>query len=238
MYGIDIISSALRLLNVIAVGETPTDDQAETGMAVFNDMLAAWGLERLMVFNIQRLVLTPSTLKQTYSLGLGGDFNIVRPNRIERVGVISLNNPVQPLELPMEYTIDSSVWSEVPVKAISSTLPQIMYDDVAFPQRNLSVWPIPTVGIQFAFYVWSQLTKMTDTQLDLEFPPGYNEAIRYNLAVRLAPEFNAELRPDVAGLAASAIAKIKSNNIVIPEAHCDPALVARGRKAFNWITGE
>jgi len=36
--------------------------------------------------------------------------------------------------------------------------------------------------------------------------------IRYNLAVRLAPEFQSPLRPEVSGLALSSLAKVKAMN--------------------------
>ena len=238
MVGIDIISGALRLLNVIAVGETPDNDQAQTGMEVLNDMLSAWGTERLMVFNVTRSVFALPTLKQSYTFGIGGDFNAPRPIRIDRCGVLSLNNPAQPLELPIPYTTDPQKWAAIPVKNTASSLVQLVWDDGAFPFRNINCWPIPSIPIQLVFYLWAQFSQLNDLQLDLEFPPGYNEAIKYNLAARLAPELNTELRQDVMALAITSKAQLKSINAPVLEMRCDPAIAPRGRQMFNWLTGE
>src|SRR5947208_3192286 len=123
MTGLALISSALRLIGVLASEETPTAAEAADALVVLNQMIESWTVERMMIFTlgISEFPLIPG--QQTYTLGVGGNFNLARPARIERMGIVSLNNPSQPLELPLEM-LDDEQWAAIPVKLIQSSLPQ------------------------------------------------------------------------------------------------------------------
>jgi len=195
-------------------------------------MIDSWQAERLMIFSIAINEFPLVVAQQTYTIGAGGNFNIPRPARIERMSIVSLMNPAQPLELPMRYLTDKNWQEQVPVKLISSTLPLIVYDDQQFPLRNLSFWPIPSVAVNTRIYGWSPLSSYTTLTTDLTFPPGYLEALRYNLAARLMAEMPGDYNQVTAGLVAKGaqdgLARIKSMNIPIIEAECDPALLGTG----------
>lgn len=237
MTATDLINSSLRLIGVTASGEQPTADEANDAFVILNQMIDSWTTERLMIFTITIIdtPLVPGT--QTYTLGTGGTLNFARPSRIERMSIVNLNNPAQPLELPLEMLSDQE-WQSVPVKIINSALPTKVYDDGAFPFRNLSFWPIPTVLVNTRIYGWSALTQFPDLFTDETFPPGYLKALRYNLAVDLAPEYGVPLRPEVAAQAISSKAVIKSINAPMPVSYVDPAI--RGEKAsvYNWLTDQ
>lgn len=230
----DLISSALRLIGVLASGETPSAPEANDGLTILNQMLDAWSTERLALFTVQRQVVIPAVLKQAYTVGAGGDFNIPRPPRIDRVGVISLTNAVQPLELPVEMLTDVG-WEAIPVKNISSSLPLKVWNDLGYPLMTLSFWPIPNVQVNFALYTWTALNQFPDLVTDEEFPPGYLKALRYNLAVDLAPEFGREVPPVVAAQAISSKATIKSMNSVPLDLRCDEATVNQRGGRYNWL---
>ncbi len=231
----DLISSALRLIGVLASGETPSAAEASDGLTILNQMLDSWNAERLAIFSVQRQVVVPAVLKQAYTVGPGGDFNIARPPRIERVGVISLTNAVQPLELPVEMLTDVG-WESIPVKNIFSSLPLKVWNDLGFPFMTLSFWPIPNVQVNFALYIWAALAQFPDLVTDETFPPGYLKALRYNLAVDLAPEFGRELPAVVAAQAVDSKSKIKALNIVPIDLKCDDALVNQGGGLYNWLS--
>lgn len=233
----DLISSSLRLIGVLASGETPAAAEANDGLTILNQMLDSWNAERLALFTIQRQVLAPPVLKQAYTVGPGGDFNIARPPRIERVGVISLANAAQPLELPVELLTDAG-WEAIPVKNISSSLPLKVWNDLGFPLMTLSFWPIPSVQVNFALYTWTALTQFPDLVTDEAFPPGYLKALRYNLAVDLAPEFGRQTPPEVAAQAVAAKAAIKALNIPLLDLACDQALVNPRGGRYNWLSDQ
>jgi hypothetical protein len=234
MTGQQLINSALRLIGALAQGESPTADETTDAQLIANQMLDSWTAERLMIFNldINEFSLVPG--QQTYTMGTGGNFNVARPSQIERVSIVSLANPAQPLELPLEMVTDAD-WQAIPVKLISSTLPQKVYDDGDFPLRSLSYWCIPTVVVKTRIYGWTALTQFADLTTDQTYPPGYTEALRYNLAVRLAPEWGVGLTPEVAQLAMETKATVKRSNVVIADLRCDAAVLSTGG-SYNWLT--
>ena len=228
----------MRLIGALASGETPTGAEASDALTVLNQMLDSWAAERLMVFTvtIDEFALTP--LQQTYTYGTGGNFNQPRPPRIDRISIVSLTNPAQPLELPINYYTGLD-WQQVPVKNIQTTLPQAVYDDQAFPLRNLSFWPIPTVVVNTRIYRWTALTQFPDLVTDQTYPPGYIEALRYNLAVRLMAEMPGGFDPVMSAvtqpLAVESLARVRSMNIPLIEAFVDAALTDKSVR-YNYYS--
>ena len=234
MTGLGIIKSAMRKVNALATGEEPSAEESADALEILNDMVDTWNAERLSIFTIDRNEYSLVVGQQVYTYGAGGDFSAARPARIERAGILSLNNPVQPLELPLEI-LDYDGWAGIPVKNLGSALPSKLYDDGAFPLRNLSFWPFPNASIvKVAFYVWEALTSF-DLGTDHTFPPGYARAIRYGLALDLAPEFGVPVPAAVAALAISSKAVISSMNLPAPVMRCDPAVVGT-RGVYDWRT--
>ena len=200
MTALDIITSAMKKFQGVASGEDPTADEAQDGLDNLNDMMDAWQIERLMIYTVQRQVFNLTVLQQSYTCGPGGDFNIPRPSRIDRMGIISLNNPSQPLELPLEYLTEAQ-WSMIPVKQILSSLPQRVWDDQGFPLRTLSFWCIPNVPVAVAIYTWGVLGTFADLSTDYIFPPGYADALKFNLAFRWCGDFGPNMPPQLPALA-------------------------------------
>jgi hypothetical protein len=207
----DVITSALRLTGVLADGETPSIDNANTGLTVFNDMLDAWNAERQAIFTTRSDDFPLVLNEQAYTLGTGGDFNMARPARIDAMSAILLTNPANPVEVPMVIWTTEE-WQNVPVKAVNGSFPLGCYDDGDFPLRRLNFWPIPTdQSNKVRIYSWQALGAQTLTSV-VSFPPGYAEAFRYNLAARLGAEFNAPPSSVVIALAQQGLARIKTMN--------------------------
>lgn len=235
MTGGDLIASSLRLIGVLASGETPSGNESADALLIAQQMIDSWQAERLNIYtvSINEFPLTPG--QQTYTLGANGNFNMVRPARVERMSIVSLLNPAQPLELPLESVTESG-WQAVPVKLISSSLPQIVYNDGNFPLMNLNFWPIPTIPVNTRIYSWNPMSTFPDLTTDVTFPPGYAKAIRYSLAVDLAPEFGRPVPPEVAAQALLSQANIKRINAPLTESRLDPVLSGTGKRIYNWIS--
>jgi hypothetical protein len=243
----DVITSALSLLNILSSGEMPSGAEANDALRVLHDMWDSWNAERLMIYTIPRLVFTLNAGggsgpngSYTYGLNPGGapaDFNAPRPAYIDRMGIINLNNPSQPLELPLQY-LTVAQWQEVPVKNITSALPQYCWDDQAFPLRNLTFWPVANIGLQVAIYPWAALNEPITLNTLMAFPPGYAKAFRYNLAVDLGAEFQcpAQTLATVAAIAAESKGIVKRMNIPILDLQCDRALTTGSDYLYNWIS--
>ncbi|MGH9404405.1 MAG: hypothetical protein ACRD3D_01055 [Terriglobia bacterium] len=234
-----LINSALRLVGATASGEGPTGDESKDSLAALNDMLDSWNTQRLAIYTVVRNVFSLVSGKGSYTYGTGGDFDAPRPPRIVRASLVINSNPSQPLELPIPL-LTLGQWQSEPVKDVQSSFPLEVYDDQGFPFRTLAYWPIPVqAGNQAALYAWQALPQFADLTTDYEFPPGYARALRFNLAVDLAPEFGVQqVNPVVMKGAADSLAVVKVMNIRTEPMLCDAALLTRGGGIYNWLTDQ
>lgn len=221
---LDLIKSSLRCINALASGEAPTNDEAQDSLRILNEMLDAWTAERLMIFTTDRQVFPLIAGQQDYTFGLGGDFNAPRPAKIDQASIIQISNPLQPLEQAIQMFTDQE-WQELPIKLVPSQIPCGVYDSGEFPLRTLSYWGIPGANLETALYTWQALTQPSLLKTTIAMPPGYAEAMRYNLAVRLAPEFGATVTQELATLAQLALARVKTINLPVLKLSCDDAVL-------------
>lgn len=243
----DLITRALRVIGVLAQGESPTAGETQDALLVLQDMLATWGLQRRTIYTIDRSIFALTVGTQTYTLGTwvgtlpapASHWEHVRPVWVQHASLIVNTNAPQPLELPLDIlTVED--WQAVRVKAVASTIPRVVYINEGWPYTEVSLWPIPSdTSAQAVLYLPVAVTGFADLSTDYTFPPGYADALRYQLAARLAPEFGRVLDPMVAQLAADSLAAVKRANEEPVELRMDPALTgSHERRTWNWMTGQ
>jgi hypothetical protein len=86
-----------------------------------------------------------------------------------------------------------------------------------------------------ALYIPTPLTRVTLNQV-LILAPAYEEAVRYNLAIRCCPPFERVPTAAVVQLAIEAKGAVKRSNPRRDLLKCDDALVGRG-VPFNIFSG-
>jgi hypothetical protein len=237
----DLVRSSFRLIGVLHEGQGPNSDDITDSLVVLNAMISSWSIDRLNIFDIQSNTYNLAANQQTYQIGAGApDFNAPRPVRIDRAAVVYAPNGGYAPELPLGM-LSVREWEDIRIKNIPSPIPTSLYYDNAFPYANLNLWPIPTITLPLILYTWQALTgDFTSGGLDtaLSFPPGYEDAIRYNLAVRLAPEWQKELREDVVEAARASKMYIQSLNAPAPVLLCDPAIAGNKHGGgWSYLTG-
>jgi hypothetical protein len=236
----DIIQSSMRLLGATTHGRTASTPALSDGLTALNLMLDAWNADRLFIYAIAANTYSLTAGQQTYTMGSGGNFNTTRPAAGVESANIVLSNNGQTLRVPMEL-IDQDRWADIRLQGVGSGIPQLLYVDGAYPLANLSFWPYPNATCSVELYTWQALTQFTAVTDTVSLPPGYAEALKYNLAVRLGPEFGVpEIPPSLVALAAESKAAIQSLNTPAPIMDCDPAIASiggAGRSSFNWLTG-
>lgn len=219
---LSLISSSLRLIGALEAGETPSLDESADALGVFQDMVDSWNADSLAIFTIDSQDFPFNLGQQSYTMGTGGDFDVPRPASITGISAILLQDPGNPIEQPMTmYSVDE--WqNQIPVKTVDSSFPQICYDDGGFPLRTLNFWPIPRYQQNSVrIYSWTALASPAAYSTPIAFPPGYQEAFRYNLAVRFAPEYNAVLRPEVAQMAIELLGRVRTKNASLTDLRSD-----------------
>jgi hypothetical protein len=140
--------------------------------------------------------------QQMYTLGKGGNLNAPRPVSIKNAVAIT----AQGLSLPMEL-VSSEDWAAIVEKTVSGTVPRKVYCDFAYPLANVYIWPVPSGSPQLSLYTWHQFDQFAALTDTFDLPPGYERAIRFNLAIEMAPEYG---RPASAELAAKAQEALQS----------------------------
>lgn len=234
MKGIDLIQSAARLAGILASGENLQGSEPADCLLILQQMIDEWQADGLKIFTTQINTFPLVLGTQNYTLGTGGTFNIPRPAKIHRMGVQILSNPVQPSEVPITL-LDDDGWAEVRVKNIGGSYPLFCYDDGGFPLRTLSFWVIPGLACNVVIYSWQPLATFPDLAVtDVTFPPAYAQALRYNLAMMLAPEFDVAINPAVMLVANNSLATLKEMNLPAPILGCDPGLAGTGVSVYDY----
>lgn len=202
-----IIERALRLLNNLGTGES-VDATAQTDLlAALNAMFDSWNTERNLIFHVARSEFTLTANKNPHTIGSGGDISTARPVKIESASIIESN-----LEYPLEIW-DRDRYQVETAKLTTSTIPLALWYESAFPLGKVHLWPVPSLANKIALYLWTALTTAMTWAASVSFPPGYEDAIVYNLAVRIAPEVGRSITPEIAEVARVALANIRSLNI-------------------------
>lgn len=233
---LDLISASMKLINALAAGETLRAEDSADALDRLNDLLEAWRLERLLVYNVSRLTFPLVAGTQLYTIGTGGTFNTDRPVWIDSAKLEFNHGTVNQFELPLTMFTDQQ-WAEVSMKAMASSFPTGVWFNQSYPLAELRFWPIPS---QADLYVALMLPQIIISPVSLTtvmaLPPGYQKALRYNLAVELAPEFGVPLDPMVYKLAKDTKAAIANQNDSPVELRLDPALTPT-RSPWNYFTG-
>jgi hypothetical protein len=210
---LQLITGALRLINVVASAELPSSTEANDALVAFQQMVDAWNAERLTIFSIIANDFSLTIGQQSFTLGPGGNFNTNRPPKIVGMSSILLFNPNNPVEEPITMYSWNQWQTQVPVKNVPGNFPLICYDDGGMPLRTLNFWPIPQYQQNnVRIYSWSPLIWPANLQTLINLPPAYARAFRYNLAVELAPEFGAQVPQSVMETAVSSLALIRTMN--------------------------
>ncbi len=122
------------------------------------------------------------------------------------------------------------------MKGLSSSIPQAVYFDGAFPNEGVEFYPVPSAAERVVFYSLKPFSVL-ELSTELSYPPGYEKAIRYNLAIDLAPEYGRQIDVSIIQQAVDAKAEIKRKNLQTPILKMDLPIQS-GKNAFDYRTGE
>lgn len=186
----DLIRRAMRLIRAIDPGEAPTAHEEKDALDALNAMLGSWSIQRQAI-----LVLTSETFAMTgaasYSIGENGDLDTVRPINIDAVSV------------------DGSVYKTMTQQEWILGLDGFNYRP-GVPLGTLHVRGVS--GSSMTLESWKPLTGTLGKATPIALPEGYDEAIAYNLAIRIAPEFGKMVSAEVAEVARVSLAAVKRMN--------------------------
>jgi hypothetical protein len=228
----DQINRALRLLGVLAEGETPSASVSQDALTALNQMIDSWNTERLSTFVTQDQVFTWPSGFISRTLGPSGDFVGLRPILMDDATYFKAPNGVS---YGIKF-INQQQYDGIAVKTVTSTYPQVMWVNMGFPDVTLTVYPRPTQDLEWHLISVEELDRPATLSTVMYYPPGYLRAFTYNLAMEFAPEFGVEPSPQVQRIAMTSKRDLKRINNPDDVMALPYALVAN-RQRFNIYAG-
>lgn len=228
----DQINRALRLLGVLAEGETPSASVSQDSLTALNQMIDSWNTERLSVFSTQDQVFLWPAGEISRTLGPSGNFVGNRPILLDDSTYYVGNNGVS---YGIKF-INQQQYDGIAVKTVTSTFPQVIFVNNTFPDIEMFIYPKPTQALTWHFISVEELTQPATLATTLAFPPGYLRAFTYNLAMEIAPEFGVEPSPQVQRIAMTSKRNLKRINNPDDVMSMPYAIVAT-RQRFNVYAG-
>lgn len=200
-----IIEGALRTIGVLASGEEGQPSELQDALFTLNGLLGDWSNDGLLITNMTMKEFDLQENKRVYTYGTGGDFNATRPMSIEFAQI---------LEQGALYPC--SKFGLVQYKELlndSQQRPQGYYLETSYPLAKVYFPTYPTTDNKFSITVLEPFTKFANIVNEVNLPDGYDRALRLNLAVELAAEYNGKLTPETVALAEKAKMNIQNRNV-------------------------
>jgi len=234
-----LIARSLRELGALAVGETPTADEASDALTTLNELLEAWSLERLMVYHIAEVTKALTASTASYTIGSGGSINTARPLRIENAVLRDANT----LDIPVRL-LTRQEYAGIALKQTTSTYPYWLYYDNHYNASGygtITLWPVPSTSDKtLHLWLWQPLSSVATLDTTIDLPPGYTRALRSNLALELAAEYGREVPTTLLTVALDSKDWIKSQLAegVVQEMRFDSRLLGDSGRYWDYRTGE
>lgn len=251
---LSMIQDALESLGVADPGLPISGADGARGLNVLNQMMDSWSNETLTCFAITQQSTTLVVGKSSYTIGnftgIGNfvvgtsgigtqiDINSTRPLKIiDGPGAAYILDPQN-----NKYGVDvipRDKWNMIGNSGINSNVPDTLFYDPQYPLGVINVYPVPNIAWALYWNSYTQLMEFTNLATVLQLPPGYEEAIVSNLAIRLKPYFQPpqmQIDPILVDRAKVSKANVKRTNMRVNEAVFDPEIISRASPTYNIRT--
>lgn len=223
----EILTEALEIIGVYAAEQTPSSTDIDTALKSFTQLREQWSNERL--FHPTQVIQTFAWGSGVASKTIGAAGNFVtsygKPHAIEHAFIRDSNSNDYQLRL-----ITNLDYEDLVIKAQQSTLPGFLRYDMGSTNATgtLYLWPVPSQSLTLGIASIQNLLvyAVDDTFTD---PTGYQEAITYNLAIRLCVKFGLPVPQGIKDLAAEAKTTIKRTNLDMEEMDLPAGYGGQGR---------
>lgn len=213
-----LINRAGRMLGLTEPNTALDTSIAADFLVGLNAMLESWQNERLMSYDVREDSAAMVSGQEAYTVGTGGDFNIPRPTTIEGVFCRASGVDYKLEELSPQQFADIAT-----KEATTAEIPTHYKWDGSYATATLTVWPSPssTNSLHLRSYrIVASYAAGTDA---VSLPPGYEDAIAFNLAVAMLPEY-----PQSGQSAQIIIDRAKQTKAAIKRVNSRPAVMTTG----------
>lgn len=171
----DIVDPALRALGIVATGETPSNSERDDAFQALNQMIGEW--------NAQAMPIYQETVESIAMIGAASYVLPTRPVKIQGASVIGSNGHAKGLDV-----VDATRWAAYERKGDSGAYGEVLFYDASLATPSIYIAPKPNGG-SLQLISLRPLQEFANLAATVTLPPGYLAALKFNLAVRIAPEY-------------------------------------------------
>jgi hypothetical protein len=205
-----LVNNALQELGVYGAGETVSADDAALCLEALNDILEAWRLENLYIYDTQEVTAALPAATTSRTIGTGGQFNVERPVRLEDGCFVRVGTLDYPLDV-----VSKADYNDLTLKTLDGPWPRVCVYDAAYPTGTVSFYPRGACTVHLLVQVI--LSAFTATTNTFAMPPGYKRALELTLAEEVAAKFQKQASPATARRAMNARRVLKRSNLTVPQ---------------------
>lgn len=180
-----VITGALRKLGVLPSGGTPTASQISEASEALNALLKAFQADGMPLWKINTQTFTTTASTATYTVGPSQTVNCPKPLKIIQAFWTPSGGTNTPLNIYTRYD-----FQDLPQGTTYTGAPVNLYYQPLRTTGVIKLWPAPadsTTVITFSYQ--SMYEDMDNASDDFDFPSEWIQALIYNVAWSLAPEY-------------------------------------------------
>jgi hypothetical protein len=123
------------------------------------------------------------TGQPNYNIGPGATFDSERPKRVTAAAVEGTSTRGKPCQI-----VTADDWARYERKGENGSFADVLLYDASLSSPKVYVAPTPASGT-LELWVYEPLTVLANLAATVSFAKGYERALKWNLAVELAPEY-------------------------------------------------
>ena len=175
----DLISGAFQKIGVYS----PTTAQSASALISLNNMISSWGAD-LLNYALTREYKALTTGDAEYTVGSGGDWDTVRPMKLESAYLRDSDDYDWPLEV-----INAVQYNSHYCKSLDGR-PERIYFIPEYPLAKIIFDYEPDASYTVYCDFVKNFTEFTATTTSVTLPAEYKEALIYNLAISLGEDWD------------------------------------------------
>jgi len=185
-----VITGALRKLGVLASGASPSTSQTNDGAEALNALIKAFHADGMPVWAIETTSFTVTSGTASYTIGPAQTINTVYPPlKLLQARRISDGETNVPLNVYTRYDFNN-----LPTSDTTTGTPVTLYYQPTISSGVatgvISLWPTPDDSTTEISIDYQRPFQDMDAATDnFDFPSYWMQALIYNLAWTLAPEY-------------------------------------------------
>jgi hypothetical protein len=233
----ELLRKSMLLIGAVSTGENLSADEASDGLNSLNDLLDSWSTDGLLIPAMVREEFTLVPAQASYTIGPSGNFNTTNPMEIEEARLL-ITSATPNFEMPLQiYNVQE--YADITQKNIQTSLPEAIYFQRGAPLSTIYLYTVPAATNKLVLYSRKALSNFATVNDTINLPPGYQRALRYNLAIELAVEYGKQPSDYVMMTSQELKAQLMRVNLDPIYMKSDVVgVIQDSKKPFNIYTGE